>query len=313
MNRLYINRILRPLKGIKSLFLAPCSLFLILCSLLFAPCSLLQAQLLYQISGNGAKKKSYLLATNALVDRTYIDSIPGVFRCYEQCNKVITEFTMQDYEAIAALRRAAVLPDSVILEQYYEHNDYHFLDDMMRVTLGMGMDKLCRLRPQYIGEMYRAELFKKWLGKNEDRAMDCFFEQVASQTNIPIYGLDNIGETMYMLFNREPIDYQCRELMQIVSNPEEEIRIERELARMYRRWQLTEMAYLMEAPDNRSSVSYSDYQVFARRNREWAKRLTPYLKDGACFITLPAIYLGGEKGLIMRLRDAGFRVKAVQK
>ena len=78
----------------------------------------LKAQLLYEISGNSSKSKSYLLATNRLVEMQFLDTIPNVFKCFGKCNKVITEFAMQDYEALAALRQAALLPDSVKLSNF---------------------------------------------------------------------------------------------------------------------------------------------------------------------------------------------------
>ena len=83
------------------------------------------AQVLYRISGNAATAPSYILATNKLVDMTFLDSIPNVFKCYSECNKVITEFTMQDYEALAALRQAAILPDSVRLSNFYSNEQYN--------------------------------------------------------------------------------------------------------------------------------------------------------------------------------------------
>ena len=52
----------------------------IVCFLLLA-CSA-QAKLLWEISGNGAKQKSYLLATNKLVEMQFLDTIPNVFKCF---------------------------------------------------------------------------------------------------------------------------------------------------------------------------------------------------------------------------------------
>ena len=88
-----------------------------LCSWLLTLGSMM-SQVLYRISGNAAAP-SYILATNRMVDMTFIDSIPNVFKCYAACDKVITEFAMQDYEALAALRQAALLPDSVQLRNFY--------------------------------------------------------------------------------------------------------------------------------------------------------------------------------------------------
>ena len=273
----------------------------------------IHAQVLYRISGNSAAAPSYVLATNRIVDMTFLDTIPNVFKCYAACNKVITEFTMQDYEAIAALRHAALLPDSIRLSNFYSHDQYMEIDEALRINLGMGLDQLGRMKPSYLAEMYRNELLKKWLNYDEDRSMEIFFEKVAAQSNIPVYGLDDIGETMYMLFDREPFHWQCEELKKVVEYPEKEVRFERSLLDMYRYGRLSDMAYFVKSPDNQTSLSFSDYRVYAQRNQQWVKRLTPYLREGKAFITLNAIYLGGEDGLLAQLKAAGYRVKAVNR
>lgn len=288
-------------------------LFLILAfgSLLLAP--VVQAQVLYRISGNSAAAPSYILATNRMVDMAFIDTIPNAFKCYADCDKVITEFAMQDYEAIAALRQAALLPDSVQLRNFYSNEQYQEINDALSINLGMGLDKLGRMKPSYLTEMYRNELMKRWLNYDEDRSMETFFEKVASQSNIPVYGLDNIGETMYMLFDREPFHWQCEELLKVVEYPEKEVHFERSMVEMYKYGRLSDIAYFVKAPDNQTSLSFSDYKVYSLRNQQWVKRLQPYLREGKAFITLNAMYLGGEDGLLARLREAGYRVKAVNR
>lgn len=244
---------------------------------------------------------------------TFIDTIPNVFKCFGQCNKVITEFAMQDYEAIAALRQAAVLPDSVKLSNFYTESEYEYIDNSLRITLEMGLDQLCRMKPSYLTEMFRTELFKQWLQYDEQKSMESFFEIVASERNMPVIGLDNIGETMYMLFDREPFHWQCKELLKVIEYPEKEIQQERTIRDMYLNGRLTDIAYQVEGPDNNTSISFSDYKVYCQRNEQWAKRLKPYLKEGGAFITLNALYLGGEKGLLQQLRAAGYRVRPVNR
>ena len=271
------------------------------------------AQLLYEISGNSAKQKSYLLATNRLVEMQFLDTIPNVIKCFGKCNKVITEFAMQDYQAIAALRQAAILPDSIKLSNFYSETEYEFIDNSLRINLGMGLDQLCRMKPSYLTEMFRTELMKQWLGYDDQKSMENFFESVALERNIPIVGLDNIGETMYMLFDREPFHWQCKELLKVIEYPENEVKQERAIRDMYRDGRLTDLAYQVEGPNNTTSLSYSDYKVYCARNQQWVKRLQPYLADGGAFITLNAVYLGGEKGLLQLLRAAGYRVRPVNR
>ena len=284
-------------------------LVLILCSFCEAVFVPSRAQLLYEISGNSAKGKSYLLATNRYVEMEFLDTIPNVFKCFGRCHKVVTEFTMQDYEMIAALRQAAVLPDSVKLSNFYSESEYKQIDDALRINIGMGLDKLCRMKPAYLTELFRAELMKEWMDFDEKRSMESFFESVAAERKMPVEGLDNTGETIYMLFDREPFEWQCKELLKVIEYPENEVKQERTLREMYLNGRLTDMAYQVEGPDNKTSISFSDYKVYCQRNKEWAKRLKPLLTEGGIFITLNAVYLGGEKGLLEQLRAAGYRVR----
>lgn len=285
----------------------------IIVSMLLIPYSILQAQVLYEISGNGCHGKSYLLATNRYVDMTFADTIPNAFKCFARCNRVVTEFTMQDYEAIAVLRQAALLPDSVLLKDQYTAMQYNEIDNALFLETGIHLDDVCRMKPSYLTELYRNELMKKWVGYDEQRSLETFFELVALERNIPIVGLDEIGETMYMLFDREPMSWQCEQLTQIINYPERDINLERTIREMYLMGRLTEIAYAIESPDNKATVSYSDYQVWAKRNKQWVKRLRPFLVEGRSFITLNAIYLGGEKGLINQLKSAGYRVRRVNR
>lgn len=271
------------------------------------------AQVLYEISGKSSKGKSYLLATNRYVDMSFLDSVPNVFKCFGRCKKVITEFAMQDYEAIAALRKAALLPDSVKLSNFYSETEYTFIDNSLRITLGMSFEHLCRMKPSYLTELYRTELMKIWLHYDEQRTMETFFEQVAAERNMPVIGLDNIGETMYMLFDREPFHWQCKELIKVMEYPENEVKQERTIRDLYRNGQLTDIAFQVEGPNNTSSISFSDYKVFCQRNEQWVKRLAPHIAKGGAFITLNAIYIGGDKGLIEQLRKAGYRVRPVNR
>ena len=272
-----------------------------------------KAQVLYEISGRAVKQKSYILATNRLVDMQFLDTIPNVFKCFSKCKRVVTEFAMQDYEALAALRQAALLPDSVKLSNFYSESEYEYIDNTLRINLGMGLDKLCRMKPSYLTEMFRTELMKQWLQYDEQHSMESFFESVAAERDIPVVGLDDIGETMYMLFDREPFHWQCQELLKVIEYPENEVKQERAIRDMYRNGRLADIAYQVEGPNNKTSISYSDYKVYCQRNKEWVKRLHPLLAKGGCFITLNAVYLGGDEGLLEQLRSAGYRVRPVNR
>ena len=119
-----------------------------------------RAQLVWQISGNGALDKSYLFATNKLTDISFLDSIPNLFKVYTKCDKVITEFVMLDYEAIAALRTASLLPDSVRLMNFYTEQNKHLREMMSSgVQLPKSAQKTQKALNKYI-EKYMTEMTK---------------------------------------------------------------------------------------------------------------------------------------------------------
>lgn len=269
-----------------------------------------RGQLLYEVSGNSSRAKSYIFATNRLVDISFLDTVPNLFKVYGRSDKVITEMAINDYEAISALRQAALLPDSVVLSNQYSEDEYKQIDDALQLTLKMGLDKLGRMKPSYLTELYRNELLKRWLGYDEDRSSQNFFQTVAAQQDKPIYALDKTGEAIYMAFDREPLHWQMKELLKIVEYPEREIRLEKAMLGFYRNGQLNELVYEASMPDNTSTLSYSDCKVYWQRNLTWVKRLKPYLEEGKAFICLDALYLGGDNGLINQLRTAGYKVKA---
>ena len=272
----------------------------------------LSAQLLYQISGNGARAKSYLFATNALVAPEFLDTIPKTYAAFSTCNKVITEFAIQDYQAIAALRTAALLPDSVRLSDFYTDEEYQELSEALSLQIGLPMSQLARMKPAYLQGLFRDALFAQWLGSTPEASVETFFQNIALTKDIPVYALDDTGEALYMLFDREPFQWQCEELLKMTRYPEREIRQARQLKALYLNGFINEITYAIEAPDNKASISYSDYKIWTDRNRGWVKRLQPYLQDGRAFITLKAEYLGGDDGLIAQLRAAGYKLKPIR-
>ncbi len=286
---------------------------LVYCFCLSAVYGSLNAQLLYQITGNGARAKSYLLATNPFVAPDFVDTIPKTYAAFASCNKVITEFAIEDYQALAALRTAALLPDSVQLSNFYTDEEYLELSDAFLVQVGFPMSQLSRMKPAYLQGLFRDALFSRWLGyEPSEVSIETFFQSIASSKSIPVYGLDDTGEALFMLFDREPFEWQCAELLKMVQYPEREVQQAKTIQTLYRNGFINDIAYSIEAPDNKASISYSDYRIWSERNITWVKRLTPYLREGHAFITLKAEYLGGDDGLIAQLRAAGFKVKPIR-
>ncbi len=282
-------------------------------AILLATLSTTKAQLLWEISGNGVNGKSYLIATDMLTDISFLDTIPNVFRLFGKSQNVILEMSLNDSLFQHTLITNALLPDTLTLKKLYNPTEYAELSEASFLYLNMPVNHIDKLKPVYVNELLRNQILTNWAGYDEQRSTAFFFQSLALQTNKSIIGLDDIGETMYIMFEREPLQWQTQELLRTIQHPEREVKQQKAITQLYKAGKLNQIADQIAMPDNRTSISYSDYKVYCSRNKEWVKKLTPYLKDGNQFIALNCIYLGGDEGLIAQLRKAGYKVKPYNK
>ncbi len=269
-----------------------------------------KGQLLYEISGNNSARKSYIFATNRFCDIQFLDTVPNLFKVFSSTTRTITEMSLFSDLLNRQLANAAMLHDSMSLRNFYSAEEYKEIAEGISLTIGIPFHKLDRMHPGYLQELYRTELYRKWLGYDENRSSEQFFQTVSAQQEKEIIALDSPTETLFILFEREPIEYQAKELLKLVRYPERELQRERAIRDFYKTGQLREIANYLLMPSNESTIRYSDYQIFARRNLGWVKRLKPWLEEGNCFICLDACYLGGDDGLLAQLRNKGYKVKA---
>lgn len=269
------------------------------------------AQLLYQITGKGTKGKSYLFATNKLCNISFLDTVPQLFKVFNDCPTVITEMALNSADVQRTLAQAALLPDSTLLHTFYTQEEYERIDYALTTATKMSLKLLDRLKPAYITELYKTELYKTWLGYDENRSSEIFFQAVAAEQGKQVIGLNDTKESIYALFDHEPLEWQAQELLNLVKYPEREIRQAKALLALYKNGHLSEISYQVQMPDNQTTVSYSDYQIYAARNIVWADKLSQMLQTPGNFIVLDAVYLGGDKGLIHLLRNKGFKIKSV--
>ena len=66
-----------------------------------------QAQLLWKISGNGLKHPSYLFGTHHLITIQFLDSVPGLFKAFNECETVVGEMVLNNIDVSAKIQQAA--------------------------------------------------------------------------------------------------------------------------------------------------------------------------------------------------------------
>ena len=274
----------------------------------------MQAQLLWEISGNRLKQKSYLFATHHLVPVTVLDSIPGVYKAFNQSKCVIGEIVVNDPMMLNKIAEAAQLPNFIAITDLLLPAEYHIVDSALQAVTQLKLSALERLKPAMISNIYLMSLYNRaYPTENQNWQLDSFFQQIAEQKKIPIIGLETIEKQIDLLFNSLSLERQSFLLIGAIKSTQE---IEDEIKtinNLYKKGDLNALLSLYQNDTTKYAATQQEqFELLDNRNHEWSKKIPQLIHQKPCFIAVGALHLPGENGLITLLRKAGYRVKPVK-
>ncbi|HKL96378.1 MAG TPA: TraB/GumN family protein [Paludibacteraceae bacterium] len=285
--------------------------FLIVCFVF----STANAQLLWEISGNHLKQKSYLLGTHHLVSASFLDSIPGVYKAFNRTQTVVGEIVANDPTMIKKMTQAAKLPNYTSMNQLLSPMEYQQIDSALQAVAKITLADLALLKPAMISNLYLISLYNRlYPTQNESWQIDSFFQQVAAQKNRPVIGLETIEKQIDILFNSQSLERQAFLLVGSVESTNE---MEHEIKTMnylYKKGDLNGLLSLYKNDTTKYAATQQEiFEFLDNRNQEWAKTIPLLIHQNSSFIAVGALHLPGESGLIALLRKAGYRVKPIKK
>lgn len=275
--------------------------------------SFLSAQLLWKISGNGLKQSSYLFGSHHLIPIQFLDSVPGLFKAFNECETVVGEIVIDNAEAAAFLQKAAIMPNKITMSSLLPRDQYQLVDNELRNILHLGLKELDLMNPGLITILYETELYRQATGYSPDISLDSYFQLVAVDKGKNIKGLETIEKQVETLFSNKNLQYQAEELVHSIQHKDSILKEMCTVNQLYRKGKLKELASFSKKDKLLSDMSEEEYiQLLDARNEEWMKILPSLIKNSSCFIVVGALHLAGEKGLIYQLQKLGYKIKPVK-
>jgi len=285
---------------------------LVFCSIILSLTGL-QAQLLWKVTGNGLKHPSYLFGTHHLISIQYFDSIPGLFKAFNDCDVVVSEMVMNNIDATSKIQQAAVMPDHTTIKDLLNDEEYKLVDTEIKSVLKLSLKDVSILNPSLILTMYELEIYKKKLGFNENKQSDSYFQLVAAEKGKKVIGLETVDQQIEVLFGNGTLERQANILVETIQHKDKILSEMIQLNNMYKAGKIDELVELSKGKDNITEMTEEEYaKLVDNRNAAWLKKLPAYLKDASCFVAVGAMHLGGKNGLVKQLQKAGYKVKAVE-
>ena len=283
---------------------------LLLCIVNFALCISINAQLLYEISGGGLEKSSYLFGTHHMVPVETATKIEGVFRAFNDCSVVIGEFVDDNPEEMQRQILAASKMEESIFK-LLTSEEKALIDSALQAELGLTLANVQYMRPNVIAMIYEMTVRERVLKSQAgDMAMDSYFQVAGSELGKSVYGLETVDDQLKMLLRSITVERQAEILVETIRNANDIITENAKLDSLYVKGDLEGLyEMLIEAED---MTEAEKFLLVDERNHDWLPKIEEHIKQEACFIAVGALHLPGNDGLINLLRKAGYKVKAVK-
>ena len=272
------------------------------------------AQLLWKISGHGLKQNSYLFGTHHLIPIQFLDSIPGIYPAFNNAQMVVSEIVLSDPDIAAGISQAAMLPDTLTMEDLLPADDYEYADKELMKVMQMSLKNLNKMHPSLIQTFFELELYKTRAHFDENTKSDSYFQLDANQKGIPVKGLETVKKQIELLFPKYDLKGKAQELINTIKNKETLYADYEEINKLYRAGDIEGLNIVNKKWNKKWGISAEENaEMLDIRNKEWVTQLPELMKLNSCFIAVGALHLPGENGLIQLLRRAGYKVVAVRK
>lgn len=278
----------------------------------------LSGALLWEISGNGLAKSSYILGSYHVETKDFVENnIKGLTNAFAQADQVIGEIDMAEMMSnVAEMQKAMTMPTDTTYQMLLSADDYTFLDNKFKESFGAGMDQLGQMKPSTLSTMYLLLQYGKLTGNmitDPNAAMDSYFQNEGKKQEKKIAALETIEEQIDLLYNSEPLQKQALDLVCGTKNEDYTISSMQKLDSAYRAQDLTAMYELSMDTINDPCYTSDEFmnKLTTERNNNWMNKLPALLQKDSNFIVVGALHLCGKDGILQQLVDRGYTVTPV--
>ena len=259
----------------------------------------LENSLLWEVSGKGLTKSSYLFGTVHMICANDFVVTEKTKKALESADELILEINLADSSEMAFAQSAAMGKE--LLSEKLSKEEFAKLDTIVKRTTGMSVAQL----DSYTLATVMSLVSMKSFGCNDLKFYELDFIETAKAAKKKISGL----ETIEFQFQTVDNAYNNSEMITML----ESMNLS-ETAKLVTDYKNENIDALYNAiTDEKVMSEKSKKFMLDNRNKDWGKQLSELMKDKSIFVAVGAAHLAGKYGVINLLREAGYIVKPVIK
>jgi len=263
--------------------------------------------LLFEISGNGLKKPSYIFGTFHILCPTDIMSMDKFSPYIDKSDQLIMELDMDDPAVTGSMAMGAAMSDRRTIKDLLTAEQYAKVDELFKNSLGVSIDAVKTLKPAILNVLILTS--PKMLGCGPPSSYELSFVKVAADKKKPIIGLETV-EFQSKTLESQPLEKQAESLVKMADDPQKSEDELKKLIATYKEQDI-EKLHSLTVEQDKTDVNFQK-DLIDDRNASWIPKIEGNIKTTPSFIAVGAGHLGGPKGVISLLRTKGYKVTPIR-
>ncbi len=261
--------------------------------------------LLWEVSGNGLEKSSYVFGTIHMIDKQDFLFTEVMEEAFEASDLITFEIKLDDMNSMASqmsMMMKAFMEGGTTLRDLVSKEDYQLIEDHFS-KIGLPLVLLERMKPMFLSALASGDVSPDKMASGEIVSYEFELMDKAKVQSKPIGGLETI-EFQMGLFDQIPYKAQAQMLVDGIKNSDASQDQFKEMVELYKRQDLEAMQQMVSS-DEEGFGEYEDI-LLVKRNEAWIPLMVKSMAKQPTFFAVGAGHLAGDKGVIRLLEAAGY-------
>lgn len=259
--------------------------------------------LLWQISGKGLKKPSYLFGTIHIICPSDYLWTPTMKASLEKSDKLCLEIDMSDPAALMQ-GMTGMIDMSSDLSKYFTPEQYSKLKKFAKDSLELEEEMLQHMKPSIVLMMFSTTEATTMCDKPISYEEKIMAEM--EKKHKKVMGLETVTEQLDAL-NSMPVDTVTKYIVEWIDGNGRNDGIDeyRKLVNAYKQQNINTLQSLLQDSEG---LGGSIDALVDNRNKKWIVRMAPMMSESSVFFAVGAGHLAGTNGVISLLQKEGYIV-----
>ncbi len=259
--------------------------------------------LLWEISGNGLQKPSYLFGTYHYAGKDFIDTMKVLNAKLNQADIIVGELVI-DSTLTKKLVPFMIMTDNS-LDKLLSPTEYQKVAGYLKKVSGYELKTYNIMKPVTVQMTILQFLAPKSNISETNPALDKYIQDYGNANRKIVVGLETAEDQANLLFGSS-LERQKELLLKSISDEKQS---KKQSQKLYDDYIAQDLKSLEKTFKNISDYSQEESDALLKtRNAKWMTQIPDLMQNGSLFIAVGAGHLVGQDGLINALRNKGFRV-----